>query len=192
MFDPFKTKLEGKVGEIYNYDEKPDFIERLPNGRPDYPLTRNLRVPPECIGLEPPMASFVHHTSAQRLNMNTTILGQAMIVDGAEFPIVSSGYEREYLKYTFNATRFNQPSVILKVIPVYRTNRGSDPIKYNARWLLIYHGLTDNKIHSMWVCTYTKGTNGFGWDNIIDESYFNEGIEASKNDTVTHSRAVQG
>jgi DNA-directed RNA polymerase beta subunit len=174
-----------------NVDQVPPYIERLPNGRPDYPLARNLRMPVECMGLELPGIPLGNYISSQRLNMYTTMATQALIVNGAEFPIVASGFEREYLEYTLNSTRFDQDSVILKIIPIFRTYQILDAIKYCPRYVVIYLGLEDNKIHAMYASTYTKGTNGFGWKNYFDKVLFREETTVSKGDTLTHSNAVQ-
>lgn len=178
--------------EVYTFDQKPEWIDRLPNGRPDYPLTRNLCIPPECMGLELPMIPLGNYISSQRLNMFTTMASQALIVDGAEFPIVASGFEHEYLKYTLNPTRFDQDSVILKIIPAYRPNLINDPIKFCPRYYVIYLGLEDNKLHAMYAACYNKGTNGFGWRNWYNKNLFREDTNVYKGETLTHSNAVQG
>ena len=177
--------------EQYDYDQIPPWIERLPNGRPDYPLARNLKIPPECMGLELPSMAFGDKTSAQRMNMYTTTAPQALIIKGAEFPQVSTGYEREYLKYTFNTTRFDQPGTVLRAIPKFRTGVGADAINHCPEYLVLWYGHEDKKVHCSRVSTYTKGTNGFGWENIIDRFKMSPGSYLEKDECISHSRAVQ-
>lgn len=186
------TQEELYMSEIYQGDQCPPWIERNEDGSPDYPMARNLKMRPECLGLELPIMPFADKTSAQRINMFTTSGAQALIVNGAEFPQVSSGFEHEYLKYTFNSSRFDQPGVILRVIPVYRVNTGNDQIKYCPSYLVIWFGEEDRLVHSNWVNTYTKGTNGFGWENFIDKSSMVPGMRIEKDQCLSHSRAVQG
>lgn len=177
--------------EKYNGDQVPSWIKRDEDGMPLYPMAGNLKVRPECLGLELPFMPFADKTSAQRINMFTTSIAQALIVRGAEFPQVASGYEAEYAKYTFNSSRFDQDGMILRIIPRYRTNVGADPIKKCPSWLVIWYGEEDNKVHSNWVHTYYKGTNGFGWENKIDWDNMAAGIRVTKNQCLSHSNAIQ-
>lgn len=158
----------------------------------EYPMVQNLLVPPQLWGMEVPAVPFANHVSSQRLNMFTTNFPQALIVTGAEVPQVSSGYEREYLKYTFNTTRFEQPSVVLTAIPRYRINVGMKPIKYCPQYLVVYYGEEDKQVHCMWVSAYTQGTNGFGWENIINKNLLAPNTNIDKDVCIAHSRAVQG
>lgn len=178
--------------EKYAYDQKPDWVQRLPNGMPDYPMARNLKIRPECLGLELPSVPFADKTSAQRMNMFTTTAPQALIVNGAEFPQVASGYEREYMKYTFNATRFDQDGIVLRAIPKFRTGVGPEAIHLCPEYLLIWYGMEDGRVHCCHVSTYTKGTNGFGWENIIDRHKMAPGSKVFKDECISHSKAVQG
>lgn len=158
----------------------------------EFSMTQNLLVPPQVWGMEVPAVPFGDKISSQRLNMFTTNLTQSLIVNGAEIPQVTSGYEREYMKYTLNSTRFEQPAVVLMAIPRYRINVGMKPIKYCPQYLLVYLGEEDKLVHCMWVSSYTQGTNGFGWENIINKNLLSPGTNIDQDICVAHSRAVQG
>ena len=155
-----------------------------------YPLMRNLKADLRNAGLEPQLIPFADHTSSQRLNMFTTGITQAMIPDGRELPLVASGKEYDFMRYTFNATRLDQNARTVAVIPLYRTNVGSDPIKYCPMYILVYYGEQDELMHSMYVYSYTQGTNGFGYDLEINKSYFVPGAFIPKGTCISHSKAV--
>lgn len=157
---------------------------------PNYPLMRNLKADLRNMGLEPQLVPLADHTSAQRLNMFTTGITQAMIPDGREMPYVASGKELDFMRYTFNATRLDQNAVTLAVIPLYRTDVGSDPIKYCPMYILVYYGEQDELVHSMYVYSYTQGTNGFGYDLEINKKYFTPGTFIEKGTCISHSKAV--
>lgn len=162
------------------------------DGRPNYIMTENLRVPPQLWGLEMPLMSLGDHVSSQRINMFTTNIAQALIINGAEMPQVASGCEREYMKYTFNPTRFEQDGLVLMTIPKYRVNVGMDQIGYCPQYLVVYLGDEDKQVHCMWVSSYSQGTNGFGWENNINKAMMTPNTPVRKDSCIAHSRAVQG
>ena len=155
-----------------------------------YPLMRNLKADLRNMGLEPMLVPLADHTSSQRLNMYTTGITQAIIPDGREMPLVFSGKEYNFMQYTFNATRLEQNAVTVATIPLYRTNTGSDPIKYCPMYVMVYYGEQDEQMHSMYVYSYTQGTNGFGYDLEIDKKYFAPGTFIPKDTCISHSKAV--
>lgn len=162
------------------------------DGRPDFIMSRNLRIPPQLWGAELPMMSGGHQVSSQRINMFTTSITQALITNGVEMPQVASGYEREYLKYTFNPTRFEQNGITLACIPKFRINVGMDQIKYCPQFLLVYLGDDDGEVHCTLVSKYSLGTNGFGWDNTIKQNLLTPGTFIPKDTCLATSNSVQG
>lgn len=159
---------------------------------PKYPLMKNLKADLRNMGMEPMLVPLADHTSSQRLNMFTTGITQAMIPDGREMPLVASGKEYDFINYTFSATRVDQNATTIAVIPLYRTNVGSDPIKYCPMYVLVYYGEQDELVHSMYVYSYTQGTNGFGYDLEIDKKYFTKGTFIPKGTFISHSKAIIG
>lgn len=162
------------------------------DGRPDFLMSRNLRIAPQFWGLELPWMPGGHQVSSQRINMYTTSLPQALITCGVEVPQVLSGSEREFMKYTFNQTRLEQNGVTIACIPKFRINVGMNQIKYCPQYLLIYLGDDDDQVHCMWVSKYTLGTNGFGWENTIKQDLLSPGTFIPAKTCVATSNAVQG
>lgn len=112
------------------------------------------------------MCPFAQHTSASRLTMLDSHLQQALILDGAEFPRIFTGFEREAGKYTFNSSRRTEDAIVLKVIPKYHTMRGDMPIKANPSFTIIYRGDRSGKLCYCTVERYTMGSNGYGYENV--------------------------
>lgn len=157
-----------------------------------YPMMKSLNADPRLIGLEALICPFVQNTSSQRLNMLSSNIVQALIVDGAEMPVISSGYEREFLNYTFNPTRMPQSGTSLYVIPKYRANAGSNPIKATPSYTIIYIGQDDGMIHSLEVPTYMRGIDGFGYFMEINTRALLPNVGLQEGQCIAHSHAVQG
>jgi len=155
----------------------------------NYSMMNNLKADLRNIGLEPQLLPMVDHIASQRINMCTTGLTQAMVPDGREMPCVASGMEREYMKYTFNATRFEQNSIVLACIPMYRNING---INYCPKYVLVYYGEDDGQVHSMWIQKYTQGTNGFGYDLNINKNYLVPNMFIPKGTCISHANTVDG
>src|SRR5574344_1815707 len=157
-----------------------------------YPMTRNLKINPKLLGTEPLLVPMADHVSSQRLNMLSNNLPQTLVTDGAEYPTVATGYEIEFGKYRFDGTKFEQDSIILATIPRYRTGVGAAPIQYCPSYTIIYLGLTDNKVHCMYVNKYTQGSNGFGYDLNINKNLMQPQTKVYKDQSVSHSNNVNG
>ena len=157
-----------------------------------YPMISNLNADPRLIGNEALLCPFVQFNSSQRMNMFSNNVTQALLIDGCDFPAVSSAYEYEFLKYNFNTTRLDQDANILAVIPKYKTNVGSQPITSTPSYTVIYHGADDDMIHCLEVSKFVKGTDGFGYDMIINYDKLVPDIGIKKNEYIAHSKAVQG
>ena len=151
-----------------------------------YPMISNLNADPRLIGNEALLCPFVQFNSSQRMNMFSNNVTQALLIDGCDFPAVSSAYEYEFLKYNFNTTRLDQDANILAVIPKYKTNVGSQPITSTPSYTVIYHGADDDMIHCLEVSKFVKGTDGFGYDMIINYDKLVPDIGIKKNEYIAH------
>lgn len=157
-----------------------------------YPMMKSLNADPRLIGLEASLSPFVNFTSSQRLNMFSSNIVQSLIVRDPEMPNISSGYEREFLNYTFNPTRMERNGTTIHVLPKYRTNIGSQPIKLTPAYVVIYIGEDDDLIHCMTVPTYMRGIDGFGYMMEINHRMLSPNLGLQKGDCIAHSHAVQG
>ena len=163
-------------------------------GCENYPLTHNLNVDVRHIGLESHLVPFVAHSSSQRMNMFSSNIVQACIIKGRQFPLIATGYEKEFMKYTYNPTRRDQDIKILAVIPKYIKGIGDYPIPTCNSYTVIYEGLTDRKINYFDIETFTKGADGFGYLNELTNIHklVAEGPPVSKDVVFCTSKAVSG
>lgn len=154
-----------------------------------YPMMRSLNADPRLIGLEASLIPFMQHTSSQRANMESSNVVQALICDGAEMPNVASGYEREFMEYTFNPSRIPQSGTSLYVVPKYRANAGSNPIKSTPSYTVVYIGQDDNQIHVIEVPTYMRGIDGFGYLMKINPRMLMPNVGLQEGDCIAQSGA---
>jgi len=75
------------------------------------------------MGLNP----WVPYTSASRLQMNSSHIGQTLVISGTVPKQTTTGLDREFGKYTFNIKAPADLEVI-KVIHRYRQTLGADSI----------------------------------------------------------------
>lgn len=157
-----------------------------------YPMMKSLNADPRLLGLEASLAGFIQFTSAQRACMSSSNLVQALVIDKPEMRNVASGYEREFMEYTFNPSRMPQNGTTIAVIPKYRANAGSNPIKSTPSYTLIYKGQEDNMIHSLEVPTYMRGIDGFGYLMDVNQRMLIPDLGLSKGDCISKSKACEG
>lgn len=155
-------------------------------------LFKNVNADHRLIGGPALLCPFVQNNSSQRMSMFIANTVQALVARGAEIPIVASGYEREFMKYTFNTTRTKQGGTTIACIPKFRMNVGRSPIRFNPSSILIYIGEEDGQVHYMDVPRYVKCTDGFGYENVIKENFLRPGVGLPANFEIAHSRAVKG
>lgn len=156
-------------------------------------LTHNLTVDPRLIGLEATQTPFVANCSSQRISMFASNIVQALIVKGREQPLISTGFEPQLIDYTFNPTRRDQDIRILAVVPKYVTNIGAYQIKECHSYTVIYVGIDDGKVDYFNLDSYTKGADGFGYMNIIQNEHMLQTDRYVPKDVVfSHSPAVEG
>jgi len=157
-----------------------------------YRLMRNLKADPRLIGSEALLSPLVAHNSSQRMLMFSNNIVQALVINGAEQPNVSSGFERAFQDYTFNTSRLPQDGTTLAVIPKYRANTGPTPIRQTPSYTVIYLGAEDNKVHCIEVPTYVRGIDGFGYETKVDYRYLAPNVGLKKDQCLCRSNAVQG
>jgi hypothetical protein len=162
-------------------------------GCEDLSLTHNLTVDPRLIGMEATLVPFAANVSSQRMNMFSSNIVQAMIINGREQPRISTGFESQFIDYTFNPTRRNQDIRVLAVIPKYQTNVGPYPIRDCHSYTVVYIGEDDHLVNYFNLETYTKGADGFGYTNIVRNKHLlRSDIYVTKDTTFATSPAVDG
>ena len=62
-------------------------------------------VRPEYLGLEATLCPFLQFISTQRGSMFAANIAQALVVNGAEFPRIFTGWEKQFGEYEFNTTK---------------------------------------------------------------------------------------
>ena len=170
-------------------------IPRVPsweNAVVQYPMVSNLNADPRLLGGSTLLCPLTQFISSQRMGMFNSNIVQALIPHGAEIPAIASGYEREFMKYTFNTSRMEQNATIIACIPKYKQNVGKSPIRFNPSFVLVYIGEEDGLVHYKDIARYVKGTDGFGYENIIKENFLRAGVGIPKGTEITHSKAVKG
>ena len=157
-----------------------------------YPMMRSLNADPRLIGLESSLVGLLQYTSSQRALMQASNVVQALICDGAEMRNIASGYEREFMNYTFNPSRMPQNGTVMYVIPKYRANAGSNPIKATPSYTMIYKGQDDGKIHCLEIPTYMRGIDGFGYLMDVNQRMLIPDLGLQEGECISKSRACEG
>ena len=148
----------------------------------DIALTSDMNVRPEALGLEATLAPFLQFISTQRSNMFAANIAQALVVNGAEFPQIFTGWEKQFGEYEFNLTNRDHDCQILAVIPKFKSHIGSEQIKAIPSYTVIYRDAETGKVDYFDRCTYTALYNGFGYLN--DHHYPPRAGEYIHKDTV--------
>ena len=158
-------------------------------------LSSDLTIRPEFISGGTLLAPFVQHTAAQRGTMFNRHLTQALIVEGAEQPRISTGYEKIFGQYEFTTCRIDQDSLIRRVIAKFNPINYTTTVGQIPSWLVIYIGNEDREVHCMEVKTYTLLHDGFGYFNkmnCIEQNMLSEGTVIPKGTKLTTSPAHDG
>jgi DNA-directed RNA polymerase beta subunit len=139
--------------------------------------TSDMTIRPEIIGLEALMSPFLQHISSQRASMFTSNVVQALVINGNEFPYISTGWEAKMGKYDFNETHRKNDIQIIRVIPRFRTHVGSDHIRSNPSYTVIYRDIVTGEIDYFNISKYSKHCyEGFGYINkLMNTSLVREG-----------------
>lgn len=157
-----------------------------------YELMNNVNADHRLIGGPALLCPQMDKNASQRMSMYISNTVQALIANGAEIPSMASGYEREFMKYTFNSTRTTQGGTTVACIPKFRQNVGKSPIRFNPSSILIYIGEQDGQVHYMDIPRYIKCTDGFGYENVIKENFLRAGVGIPANFEIAHSKAIRG
>ena len=139
---------------------------------PKYPLLKSTGIDPRLIGLHTTLFSFTHHNSADRIDMAAGHVTQAMVLDGSEQPQSFSGYEYNMGQYEINRAQRSQDAHVLQIIPKYPTFQGQYAVKTNPSWLVVYLGMEDRQIHYCTVETFTRGSDGYGYENKLTNEWY--------------------
>lgn len=132
----------------------------------DYPYLNNVNLEHRLMGFQAGLVPLVQNISHGRLDMFAGHVNQAMVLDGAEWPLLFSGYEQNLGEYEFSTSNRTQDVLVLAVIPKYPLVRGERHIHKNPSLTVVYRGLEDNKIGYFTVDSYTKCSDGFGYENV--------------------------
>jgi len=123
--------------------------------------------------MESGLMSFAQSVSSSRAEMFASQLKQVLLTSGSELAFIFTGTEYNFGEYENTRSRRTQNARVLEAIPKYSLyggsghNRGAFRINENPTITVIYRGEDDNQIHYFSVDTYTKGSNGFGYENVI-------------------------
>lgn len=135
----------------------------------------NCWVDHRLIGVSPMMSPFAANDSSQRLTMLSSHLPQALVLNGAQPPEISTGFEMLVGDYEFNPTVRDCDIQILTVIQKYIPFQGAFPIKHNPTLTVIYRRNDNNKIDYFILSEYTKGSDGYGYKNVLKNlNYLNK------------------
>lgn len=158
----------------------------------DYPYMDNLNADIRLIGFPAVLNPFVQNTSSSRLDMYRSHVGQAVVIDGCEFPYIWTGKEMDTGRYELNGTSRDQDAQIITTIPKYPVLPGGDQISENPTRTVIYRG-EDNCIHYLNLDQYFMGADGFGYRNVMENEHllFQDSF-LPKEEELCHSPAKQG
>lgn len=134
-------------------------------------LVEDMNIDYRLIGLEALLCPFAQFISSQRLSMYSSNAPQAMVLDGAEFPRTSTGWESQVGAVDFNDTHRENDIIILHVVPRFRTYFGEYRINANPTNTIIYQDLDTNEVSYFDVSQYTAGSNGFGYLNDLPNNH---------------------
>lgn len=146
----------------------------------DFPYLNNVTVDPRLVGLQAGMLPFLTFTTAPRIDMFASHINQALVIDGSEFPMVFAGTEQNLGEFPVGKTSRDQDVHVVKAIPKYPAVVGSMHIRRNPSVTLIYIGAADNKLHYMTVETYTQCSDGFGYENRLENTHLWHGVSEDR------------
>jgi len=140
----------------------------------DYPYLNNVHLDPRLTGFQAGLIPFLAHMSSPRVDMYASHLNQKMVLKYSQFPMIFAGPEQNLGEYEFSKSRRDQDITVVASIPKYPVVVGPNRIGKNPSLTVIYIGHTDNKVHYMDIVSYTKGSDGFGYENIWENTHLLE------------------
>lgn len=114
-------------------------------------------VPVQVIGLEASLSPFIQNCTAQRITMFSSHCWQALNCDGVEYPRISSSFENQFMRYSFNTTKRKKDAQIFANIPKF-ANIGDNP----SKTIILTYG---NEADYINLTDYTALSNGYGYMN---------------------------
>lgn len=130
----------------------------------DADLVSDLNVRREIVGFEQLLCSVIQGTSSQRADMFSSGLSQAVVIDGAEIPRQSTGYEHMFDDYRFDASSRDKDGTLYDV--VYKYDYYGGDIKDNPT-TYVFIRYSDNTLDVFSIEEYVQLSNGFGIKNQI-------------------------
>jgi len=125
----------------------------------------DLNAPVDVLGIPAFLSPMLHKISTQRATMFSAHASQAMVIDGAETPRISTGLEIKVGEYELNQSSRDQDIQIKEIIPKFRGNSGRGLAIHNPIITVVYLGCDDNKIGYVDIPMYTELGDGFGYIN---------------------------
>ena len=158
----------------------------------EYPYIDNLKIPLELIGMAIDLNPFATTNSSPRLDMFRSHLSQAVAVDGAEYPMISSGKEREYRNFEMQegALHRDGDGYILKAIDKFvdSLDRVNNPVT-----TVIYKDLDNLQNDYFDIAKYKHYNNKFGFKNkIVNDELIAEGSFIKKDIPFSTSPMING
>jgi hypothetical protein len=92
-------------------------------------------------------------------------VAQALVIDGCEYPRISTGYEPIFGKYEFDNASRDQDAIIIAIIPKFKMTQWNADSTTIPTHTVVYIGQDDNKVHYVDVSNYTMLHDGFGYMN---------------------------
>jgi DNA-directed RNA polymerase beta subunit len=129
------------------------------------PLTSDMNIRPELLGLEVMLCPMPQHISSQRSAMFASNITQALVLDGNEPPQIGTGYEKKFMDFDFNTTKRKNDIQIIDIIPKFKPHFGSSQIKSNPLSTVIFRDCTTGEVDYFDISSYTALYDGFGYLN---------------------------
>jgi hypothetical protein len=153
----------------------------------------NLRMDPRLLSSPHCLVPFSEKVSSSRLDMFRSQTGQTLIIDGAEFPQIFTGFEWDTGHYEMSGTTRHQDMHILEVIPKYMIRAIDGKMTKNPTRTVICRGIKDKKLHYFNLNSYYMGSDGFGYETQFkNEHLLLKDSLLEKDVTLAHSKARQG
>lgn len=108
------------------------------------------------------MNTMKAYVSASREQMSATQMGQRLCIAGAQPPIIQSGTERDYGKYTFRV-EMPDDGKILKILPRYANTYGEGSIVGNTETIVIYENIHTKEVGMIELADYRCNHQYFGF-----------------------------
>lgn len=132
-----------------------------------YPYLSDVKADLRLLGCIPLLNPFTDHVSSQRGMMLSNHIPQSQLLIKNEFPKIFSGFESQTGDYEASTSSRDEDILVLKVIPKFRTQQGSHPLRYNPVSTVIYFGTESGMVGCFDVEGYTARSDNYGYTNII-------------------------